>query len=120
MTVGGFYEFFFSLSLSLLKFTDDELVQLNQRKPSPSAPALPKSDGSKINADKGILKSKGKGNKFNPAESQKKALDNLDQMVKNIYDTDIPGMCGMTAFMPPPPPNSKSEGNIGYLQGACK
>lgn len=63
------------------------------------------------------MKTKGRSNKFNQAESQKKALENLDQMVKSLYDAEIPGMC---TFMPPPPPNSKSEGNIGYLQGACK
>lgn len=121
------------------QFTDEELLQLNQKKPSPSAPILPKNDSTAMattttttttaqvsktqgfnknnnnNNDKGILKTNLKGNKFNQVESQKKALENLDQMVKSIYDTDIPGMCFM-----PPPPNSKSEGNIGYLQGACK
>ncbi|KAG5680710.1 hypothetical protein PVAND_010201 [Polypedilum vanderplanki] len=102
------------------QFTDEELIQLNQRKPSPSAPALPKNDGTaqSVNKiEKGILKTKGKSNKFNQVDSQKKALENLDQMVKNIYDTDIPGMCALMT-LPPPPPNSKSEGNIGYLQGA--
>jgi hypothetical protein len=73
---------------------------------------LPKSDKKGLN-EKSILKSNLKGNKFNQTESQQKALENLDQMVKSIYDTDLPGMCFM------PPPNSKSEGNIGYLQGAC-
>jgi hypothetical protein len=64
--------------------------------------------------EKGILKSNLKGNKFNQDDSRKKALENLDQMVKNIYDTtEIPGMCFM------PPPNSKSESNIGYLQASC-
>lgn len=71
---------------------------------------LTKTQGFKTGSERGILK---KGNKFNKEDSQRKALDNLDEMVKSIYDTDIPGMCYL-----PPPPNSKSEGNMGYLQGA--
>jgi hypothetical protein len=95
-----------------MKFTDEELLKMNQKKPS--APDLPVNDVAHGSMEKGRIK--GKSNKYNKSESQKKALENLDQMVKSIYDADIPGMCG---FMPPPPPNSKSEGNIGYLQGAC-
>ncbi|CAG9804018.1 unnamed protein product [Chironomus riparius] len=105
------------------QFMEEEIDLLNtKKKPQPSAPILSKNDSMttaqnnktqsfKTNCEKGILKSNLKGNKFNKEESQKKALENLDEMVKSIYDTDIPGMCY------PPPPNSKSEGNIGYLQG---
>jgi guanylate cyclase len=107
---------------------EEEIDLINNKKiPQPSAPILTKNDsmttaqinethGFKNNSEKGILKSNLKGNKFNKEESQKKALENLDEMVKSIYDTDIPGMC----YLPPPPPNSKSEGNIGYLQGAYR
>jgi len=106
---------------------EEEIDLINKIKPQPSAPILTKNDsmtsaqinetqGFKNNSEKGILKSNLKGNKFNKEESQKKALENLDEMVKSIYDTDIPGMC----YLPPPPPNSKSEGNIGYLQGAYR
>lgn len=106
---------------------EEEIDLLNvKKKPQPSAPILNKNDSMttaqinktqsfKNNSEKGILKSNLKGNKFNKEESQKKALENLDEMVKSIYDTDIPGMCYL-----PPPPNSKSESNIGYLQGAYK
>lgn len=72
------------------------------RNPPPSAP--PTEKGEKRN---------GKSNAIVKADNQKKALQNLDQMVKNIYETELPGMC---SFMPPPP-NSRSD---GYLQGACK
>lgn len=85
--------------------------QLNEeespQKPSPSAPPA---------NEKSLEKRNTKTNLNNPkftdeADSQQKALQNLDQMVKNIYDTDLPGMCFL------PPPNSRSD---GYLSGACK
>lgn len=83
------------------QFTDEEMI-LMQKKPSPSAP--PSNDDKR--------KANLRGTKFpDEAESQKQALQNLDQMVKNIYDTDLPGMCFM------PPPSSRSD---GYLAGACK
>lgn len=60
-----------------------------------------------------------RGSRFSQADSEKKALENLDEMVKNVYDNDLPGMCWPS---PPPtqPSNSKSEGNLRYLQNSCK
>lgn len=79
---------------------------MGTKKPSPSAPP-----SNEKNSDKRNVKAKGASKYPDEGESQKQALQNLDQMVKNIYDTDLPGMCFM------PPPNSRSD---GYLQGACK
>ena len=55
-----------------------------------------------------------RGSRFSQADSEKRALENLDEMVKSI-DNDLPGMC-----WPTPPPNSNSEGNLRYLQTSCK
>lgn len=89
------------------QFTEEEIEHLNQNLPSPSAP--PSTDKS---LDKRMSKVNLKATKYpSETESQKKALENLDQMVKNIYDADLPGMCFM------PPPNSRSD---GFLQGACR
>lgn len=88
------------------QFTEEEIEHLNQNLPSPSAPPA-----TEKNLDKRMSKVNLKAAKYpDDAESQKKALQNLDQMVKNIYDADLPGMCFM------PPPNSRSD---GFLQGAC-
>jgi hypothetical protein len=56
--------------------------EINKKKPSPSAP--PSNEKTVARASKSNLK-----NMRCPEdiESQKKALQNLDQMVKNIYDT---------------------------------
>lgn len=91
------------MSIFHWQFTEEEIENLNQKKPSPSAPP---------SNEKCVEKHKSlKGTKFSDdVESQKKALQNLDQMVKNIYDTELPGMCYM------PPPSSRSD---GYLQAAC-
>lgn len=88
----------------LLQFTEEDSSP--SKKPSPSAPP-----SNEKTLDKRISKANLKGNKYpDEAESHKKALQNLDQMVKDIYETDLPGMCFM------PPPSSRSD---GYLQGAC-
>ncbi|CAO1381025.1 unnamed protein product [Diamesa hyperborea] len=89
-----------SASKAKQKSIYDEIAMIT-RNPPPSAP--PTEKGEKRN---------GKSNAIVKADNQKKALQNLDQMVKNIYETELPGMC---SFMPPPP-NSRSD---GYLQGAC-
>jgi hypothetical protein len=83
--------------------------------PSPSAPALPKDgkDSPKVN-ERGIMK---RGSRFSQADSEKRALENLDEMVKHVYDEDLPGMCWP---QPSKPSNSKSEGNLRYLQTSCK
>ena len=92
---------------SFPQFSEEEIELLSTKKPSPSAP--PSNEKS---LDKRFSKINIKGDKHpDDAESQKKALQNLDQMVKNIYEADLPGMCFL------PPPNSRSD---GYLQGACK
>lgn len=98
-----------------MQFTEDELLKLNQRKPSPSAPILQKNDSKdppKDPKERGIMK---RGSKFSQADSEKRALENLDEMVKGI-DNDLPGMCWPVST---PPPNSNSEGNLRYLQ-TCK
>jgi hypothetical protein len=83
----------------------------NMKKPSPSAPPSNEKNPDKRLGTKVNLK--GASKHPDEAESHKQALKNLDQMVKNIYETDLPGMCGFAM----PPPNSRSD---GYLQGACK
>jgi hypothetical protein len=57
-----------------------------------------------------------RGSRFSQADSEKRALDNLDEMVKSV-DNELPGMCWP---MPTPPTNSNSEGNLRYLQTSCK
>lgn len=91
-----------------LQLSEEEVDLLTTKKPSPSAPP-----SNEKNMDKRFSKINLKASKHpdNDAESQKKALQNLDQMVKNIYEADLPGMCFM------PPPSSRSD---GHLQGACK
>lgn len=87
-------------------------MKLNQQKPSPSAPILQKNDSKDLKKEpkeKGIMK---RGSRFCQADSEKRALENLDEMVKSI-DSDLPGMCW-------PPPSSNSEGNLRYLQTSCK
>lgn len=61
------------------------MALLSQKKPSPSAP--PSNEKTVARASKPNLKSIRLPDE---AESQKKALQNLDQMVKNIYDTGKP------------------------------
>lgn len=71
-----------SLICQVLQFTEEEIALLNQKKPSPSAP--PSNEKNVARSSKSNLKS----NRVpDEAESQKKALQNLDQMVKNIYET---------------------------------
>jgi hypothetical protein len=95
------------------------MALLSQKKPSPSAP--PSNEKLHARISKANIKTVRCPDE---AESQKKALQNLDAMVKNIYDTgeqinlhcffirksflflsELPGMC---SFMPPP--NSRSDG----------
>jgi hypothetical protein len=94
------------------------MALLSQKKPSPSAP--PSNEKLHARNSKANIKNVRCPDE---AESQKKALQNLDAMVKNIYDTgiqinlercfirkvfylsELPGMC---SFMPPP--NSRSDG----------
>lgn len=41
-------------------------------------------------------------------ENQERALEQLDKMMEDFMDSDLPGMCLNFA----PPPNSRSDGNI--------
>ncbi|CRK99008.1 CLUMA_CG012144, isoform A [Clunio marinus] len=91
------------------QFTEEELALLNSK--NPATTATPANEKSLSRKQKRNSKINLKNTKYpDESESQKKALQNLDQMVKNIYETDLPGMCFM------PPPSSRSD---GYLQGAC-
>lgn len=93
---------------------EEEVLKLNQRKPSPSAPILQKNDSKDSTKDpKDRMK---RNSRFSQVDSEKRALENLDEMVKSI-DSDIPGMCWPIST---PPPNSHSEGNLRYLQTSCK
>lgn len=106
---------------SSIQFTDDEILKLNQRQPSPSAPVLQKGDSK--DSSKGSEKERSimkRGPRLSQADSEKRALENLDEMVKNVYDNDIPGMCWPSTQQPQQQPsNSKSEGNLKYLQSSC-
>lgn len=114
-----------NLKQTSIQFTDDEILKLNQRQPSPSAPVLQKSDSKDSSKgsekDRSIMK---RGSRFSQADSEKRALENLDEMVKNVYDNDIPGMCwpspSPTSQPQQQPSNSKSEGNLRCLQNPCK
>lgn len=107
----------------IIQFTDDEILKLNQRQP-PSAPVLQKGDSKDSSRrgekDRSIMK---RGSRFSQADSEKRALENLDEMVKNVYDNDIPGMCwpsSSPSTQHQQPSNSKSEGNLICLQNSCK
>lgn len=95
-------------------------MKLNHRQPSPSAPVLQKNDTSKLNEakerERGILKF---NSRLNQTELEKRALKNLDEMVKGVYDNDLPGMCWPSSSSSQPS-NSKSEGNLRYLQNSCE
>lgn len=41
-------------------------------------------------------------------DNQERALEQLDKMMEDFMDSDLPGMCLNFA----PPPNSRSDGNI--------
>ena len=70
------------MTLNVVQLAEEEMEQENQNIPSPSAPP---------SNEKGIARTS-KSNLKNircpeEIESQKKAIQNLDQMVKNIYET---------------------------------
>lgn len=79
-------------------------VDMSNLTPSPSAPP------DKSSTRDGKIR---KALKFTEElESQKKALQNLDKMVKEIYENELPGMCYMNQMS-----NSRSE---GFIHNICR
>lgn len=98
-----------SFSPFMKKESKKNNVVVDMSKPSPSAPPDKSSTNQQQQRDGKIRKAI----KFTEElESQKKALQNLDQMVKEIYENELPGMCYMNQMS-----NSRSE---GFIHNICR
>lgn len=78
---------------------------MNNENPCPSAPPEKLSKDGKMRK---VLKFS------EELESQKQALQNLDQMVKDIYENELPGMCCMPTNQMS---NSRSD---GFIHNICR